>query len=161
MSEPNDVPGPDPLTAEEEAEWRDRADWCSCDEYRNPDYGRLFATLDAARAAHPESRPEPGELREALTRIFSLDSNPGVVVTRATPEHLADEVIRELAARGYQLASPIPTDRPEPIDEERLARAIHACHFGGRHLSMTDHDADLWLAKGILAAYRTEPGETT
>ena len=45
------------------------------------------------------------DVREALTRIFSLDSNPGVVVTRTTPEHLADEVLRELAAQGYAVVA--------------------------------------------------------
>ena len=33
-----------------------------------------------------------------------------------------------------------------------LEAAIHASHFGGRHLSMTDAEADRWLAAAIFAA---------
>ena len=47
------------------------------------------------------------------------------------------------------------TDRPEPIDEERLWKAI-----AGRHAA-DDRVGDLLNdLPAILAAYRTEPGET-
>jgi hypothetical protein len=36
--------------------------------------------------------------------------------------------------------------------EAALEAAIHASHFGGRRLSMTDAEADRWLAAAILAA---------
>ena len=47
----------------------------------------------------------------------------------------------------------VPTDRPEPIDEERLARALITLRG--------DYPGVQFDAEAIAAAYRTEPGETT
>ena len=48
-------------------------------------------------------------------------------------------------------------DRPEPIDEERLARALHKAYCRDNRPM---HSHPLHSADAILAAYRTEPGET-
>lgn len=51
------------------------------------------------------------DLRAALERIFALDSHKEAVVIRTTPGHLADEVVRELAAQGFALASEMDVGR--------------------------------------------------
>ena len=102
-----------------------------------------------ALLAHPESRPDPGEGRPCRY---------------ACP-----------AGVHWHGASSVPTDRPEPIDEERLARAAYEVWPSHTEGSMSqppsEHDAT-WrvldpaafsdrLIRAIAAAYRTEPGETT
>ena len=63
-----------------------------------------------------------------------------------------DRTIKALYAKGW-----LPTDRPEPIDEERLWRAIAGIGVidNGTWVSFRREDATT-----IAAAYRTEPGET-
>ena len=66
MTEPN--PSTDsPLSAEEEAQVRQRR---RIGAHTVP---RVWATLDAARAAHPESRPDPGERVIAPIEVKALD----------------------------------------------------------------------------------------
>lgn len=106
-------------------------------------------------------------LRAALIRVFSLDSNPGVLVVRARPEALADEVIRELSAQGVALASPEPLVAPatgEGLDVERLARAFAAIDAEGRKDGMQYvYGPGFWRKVAAkyarLAATTLDPGE--
>ena len=151
-----------------------------------------------ARAAHPESRPDPGEglIRdlEAMPVMLNVGDDGEPLVSRelmletvrgalASPvptdrrvEPLAAILLEcheqdgmdskaeaEAVVAWLDLHAPacvcgwleVPTDRPEPIDEERLWKAI-----AGRHAA-DDRVGDLLNdLPEVLAAYRTEPGET-
>ena len=68
--------------------------------------------------------------RDVLVRIFALDSHRGAVVIRSTPEHLADEVLRELDAAGSVLVAKEEIERlraieAAPIDPYILGRVMH------------------------------------
>ena len=171
QGEPN--PSTDsPLNAEE---WRDRfvvfvetvLDLCASDSrYRSQVADLRLQLRELAReplAAHPESRPDPGEgLREALDVLDVMIGQQ----TLTGASYVRD-------ALRAALASPVPTDRPEPcdrlhwtevveqskaadrpepIDEERLARALITLRG--------DYPGVQFDAEAIAAAYRTEPGET-
>ncbi len=186
---PNDVPGPDPLTEEEVAELRSRLQGNAIGDHPATDtILRLLATLAAHPESRPdraaprltdtwkhdpddghghwyaclrcgvdnglnESRPDPGEgLREAATRMVAAYTDiEGDVINGRTDA--------AYAALRAALAPPVPTDRPEPIDEERLARAIYVAYT---HTTAPNPNAPFLatLIPEILAAYRTEPGET-
>jgi hypothetical protein len=160
---PNDVPGPDPLTAYHADDCEAipvEPGPCRCD----PGCAECGPYL----AAHPESRPDPGEAL-VFGAVASALRNRGV--DTGTYEHVLSELRAAL--------SPVPTDRPEPLDDfaDRLAGAMRE-HIldratGWPHIrsgSMPGdgpqpiEGCDDTCATNIairLAAYRTEPGETT
>jgi hypothetical protein len=135
---------------------------CACNCHRGTNFGGRHRL-----AAHPESRPDPGEAL-VFGAVASALRNRGV--DTGTYEHVLSELRAAL--------SPVPTDRPEPLDDfaDRLAGAMRE-HIldratGWPHIrsgSMPGdgpqpiEGCDDTCATNIairLAAYRTEPGET-
>ena len=142
----------------------------------------FVARLLDGLAAHPESRSDPGEgTFWLIERGHSLNHRPTVYwidgdrwtedwskAQRFLSRDYAQTVIESrnppaalmhrrgpwaVAAEHGYIASPVPTDRPEPIDEGRLARALITLRG--------DYPGVQFDAEAIAAAYRTEPGETT
>jgi hypothetical protein len=136
-------------------------------------HDEVVAAIDATRpdiAAHPESRPDPGEeLREVLIRVEWVQQFSNSRAECPWCGNYREDGHRANCSRqrALRLASPVPTDpipeweynesdRPEPIDEERLARAII------EEGSLSHELGADWnrIVERIAAAYRTEPGET-
>ena len=103
-----------------------------------------------------------GDLRAAVEGLYHRDpDNSGYVPAYSYGRNEALAALLVLIPEGAVLALPgdtiVSAEDAEGgtwVTEETLNAAIHASHFHGRQMAMTDAEADAWLAAAILRHLR-------